>query len=54
MIGQGLRSNPKGLALSDQTRRHTLMRPVGKVGEMLDVVPNSIVCVIHPSATCAV
>lgn len=30
MIGQCLRSNPKGLALTDQTGRHTLIRPVGK------------------------
>jgi hypothetical protein len=35
MMGQGLRSNPKGLALRDQTGRHILLRPVGKVGVVL-------------------
>jgi hypothetical protein len=35
MIGQGLRSNPQGLALMDQTGRHILFSPVGKVGVVL-------------------
>jgi len=34
MIGQGLRSNPQGLALPDHPRLHTLLRPVGKVAGM--------------------
>ena len=31
MSGQGLRSNPQGLALSDQMGRHTIVCPAGKM-----------------------
>ena len=37
VIGQGLRSNPQGLALSDQAGRHILLRPVGKGGVRVPV-----------------
>lgn len=38
MIGQGLRSNPQGLALSDRMRRHTIVCPAGKMVVVVECV----------------
>jgi hypothetical protein len=38
LSGQGLHSNPEGLALSDQMRRHTIFYPAGKMLVLVECV----------------